>query len=421
MAFEKWEQAKYRSADADALEKRKAEIADELENEKSDVATDDLIEERDMCLDAIRRRSAATEVRSAKVVEGFEPHTGAQAAKTWDNAKHRSGEVRMVREEDPYDTEAYHRAFAEYVTRGKAIEGIETRANAFTTVASDAGNVVPTQLMNTIVEKQTAYGDLFAGVTKTSYPGGVQIPTADIAPTASWITEKATSSDQKLAAGANITFSYYGLEVKLAQSVLASAITLSSFEAKFAEAAARAMVQAKETGIISGTGSGQMLGVTVDSRVPAANKISMADADLGKWDAWHKFVKAKMKKAYRDGEFIMNQATFDAYIDGMVDSNGQPVGRTNYGINGEEQYRFMGKTVHVVDDDILPDFDSAAAGGAFCIFMRLSDYAINSALPMRTNRWSDHDNNLEKLQMLEFLDGKLVDPYGVLVISKPSA
>lgn len=434
MEFRKWDPAEYRKADADALEARKAEIADELEREDSEVPTDDLVEERDLCLDAIRRRSAAASVRAAKPIDSFSPaHDGASAARTWEGAGERRG-FSVTRAEDPFDTEEYHRAFAEYVTRGREIpagvipEGampayVDHRANAFTTVATDANKVVPTQLMNTIVQKQESYGDIFAGVTKTSYPGGINIPVADVNPAASWITEAKTSSDQKIAVDEYLTFGYYGLEVKLAQSVLASAITLSAFEALFAEKAAEAMVKAKEEAIMRGTGSGQMLGVTVDTRVPAANKVTIAQADMTKWDSWHKNVKARMKKSYRDGEFIMNQATFDSYIDGMVDANGQPVGRTNYGLNGEEQYRFMGKPVHVVDDSILPDYDTALStkGTVFAVFMRLSDYTINSALPLRTNRWTDYDNNVEKLQLVEWLDGKLVDPNGVLVLSTPAA
>ena len=57
--------------------------------------------------------------------------------------------------------------------------------------------------------------------------------------------------------------------------------------------------------------------------------------------------------------FIMNQSTFDVGIDGMEDKNGQPIGRTNYGINGEESYRFMGKTVETVEEAASADTPAA--------------------------------------------------------------
>ena len=413
MAFTRMGADEYRALDLEALRARQASIADELENEDSELTTDELIEERDLCLDAVRRREAAVEMRNRAAGE---VRTG--VGKVLDSTERRGG-IETVRSEDPYGTEEYMRAFAEYVTRGVSIPtgfAPEVRTDAVTTVGTDATAVVPTQLQNRIIMEEEVYGTILNGVTKTSYPGGVNIPTMDSAPTASWITESATSDDQKLAADDYITFGYNGLEVKLAQSELSSAITLSAFQAKFAELAARAMVKAKEKGIISGTGSGQMLGVTADSRV--TNKQTMAAADVAGWAGWHKTVKANIPLAYRDGALVMNLATWEQYVDGMVDENGQPVARVNYGVNGEELHRFMGKDVIVVDDDLLPDYDTAASTGAvFAVYMRLPDYMINSPLPLRTERWHDPDNGLDKVRMVEYLDGKLVDPYGVMLVS----
>ena len=61
-----------------------------------------------------------------------------------------------------------------------------------------------------------------------------------------------------------------------------------------------------------------------------------------------------MKKAYRNGSFVMNQSTFDTGIDGMEDKNGQPIGRPNYSVNDEDTSRFLGKHVETVEDNVLP-------------------------------------------------------------------
>ena len=103
--------------------------------------------------------------------------------------------------------------------------------------------------------------------------------------------------------------------------------------------------------------------------------------------------KGKMKKAYRNGSFVMNQSTFDTGIDGMEDKNGQPIGRTNYGVNGEETYRFMGKNVETVEDDVLPSWDDANEGDVIAVFMNFSDYVINTNMEMQVVKWTDHDNN----------------------------
>ena len=114
----------------------------------------------------------------------------------------------------------------------------------------------------------------------------------------------------------------------------------------------------------------------------------------------------------------MAQGTFDSYIDGMVDTTGQPIGRVNYGIDGGENYRFGGKDVETVETDVIANFDDAAKSDVIAIFVNLKDYAINSNMEMRTVRWSDHDTNQEKQKVMTIVDGKLLDPSGVLIIKK---
>lgn len=125
-----------------------------------------------------------------------------------------------------------------------------------------------------------------------------------------------------------------------------------------------------------------------------------------------------MKKAYRNGEFIMAQGTFDGHIDGMTDKNGQPIGRINYGLNGEENYRFMGKTVETVEDECIASWDDASVGDVVAVFVKLSDYGINTNMQMTTVKWVDHDTNEIKNKCIMILDGKLIDPNGVLIIKK---
>ena len=152
--------------------------------------------------------------------------------------------------------------------------------------------------------------------------------------------------------------------------------------------------------------------------MPTANVITLTEEEISSWATWKKKVFAKMKKAYRKGEFIMAQGTFDSYIDGMVDTTGQPIGRVNYGIDGGENYRFSGKGVETVEVDVIANFDDAAKGDVIAIFANLKDYAINSNMEMRTVRWSDHDTNQEKQKIMMIADGKLLDPSGVLIIKK---
>lgn len=334
------------------------------------------------------------------------------AAMTMPNA----GANNPTEKRDKFDTEEYRKAFMEFVCRSAPIPAEYREAGP--TVTADAGAVIPTTIANEIIKELKSYGSLYNGVRKLNVQGGVKIPILSLKPTASWIGETTPSEDQKIKATDSISFSYYGLECKVSQTLLASVVTLEMFQRLFVALAVEAIVHALDLAIMNGEGTASPLGITKDSRVPAANIITLASADFATWAGWKKKVFAKMKKSYRDGVFYMAQGTFDGYIDGMVDSNGQPIGRVNYGIDGEEKYRFGGKKVETVEDDIIKDYDAASTGDVVAVFCRLSDYAINSNMQMTTVKWTDHDTNELKNKVILIADGKLVDPNGVIIIKK---
>ena len=323
-----------------------------------------------------------------------------------------------TRDADPLDTLEYRTAFMEFVCRNVPIPA-ELRANQ-TTTTTDASAAIPTTLQNEIIQKLESYGNLYARVRHLNVQGGVEFPILSLKPTATWQTEGTANETQKLTANTKVSFSYYGLECKIAQSLLTSVTTVDAFQALFTTLATEAIIKKVEEGIIKGTGSGQMLGITVDSRVPAGNTITLSSADMTSWAAWKKKVFAKIPKAYRNGVFIMAQGTFDGYIDGMVDSVGQPIGRVNYGIAGDtgESYRFGGKVVETVENDIIEDYDTASTNDVIAVYCRLSDYAINTNMQMAVNTWMDYDTNEKKTKATIILDGKLLDTNGVLIIKK---
>jgi HK97 family phage major capsid protein len=320
--------------------------------------------------------------------------------------------------EDPFDTPEYRNAFMNHVCRGAAFPA-ELRANA-TTMTTDVGVMIPTTTLQEIIKKLDSYGGIYALVRKLNIQGGLEVPILDVKPVAKWIGE-GSSDDQKLTANNKVVFSYYGLECKIAQSLLASIVTFDMFQREFVPLTVEAIIEALEKAIFVGTGNGQALGITKDSRVPTENILTLTGAEFSKWDGWKKKVFAKMKKAYRNGIFVMAQGTFDGYIDGMVDTTGQPIGRVNYGITAGEAYRFGGKTVETVEDDVILGYDEAKAGDVVAVFFNPKDYGINSNMQMTVVKWTDHDNNKEKNKALIICDGKLLDPNGVLIIKKGAA
>ena len=324
-----------------------------------------------------------------------------------------------AQDEDKTNTKEYRTAFMHFACRGVPVPK-ELRADAVTTT-TDASAVIPTTLLHEIIKETKVYGEIYAKVRHLNVQGGVQIPVLSLKPTATWITANTGASEsdkQKLQAKESISFNYYGLECKVAQTLLTNVTTLDVFEQEFTKLAAEAMVQAMEIAIFKGTGNGEPMGILNDTRVPAKNKITMSAEEFDAWTAWCKKVFGAMKKAYRTGSFIMAQGTFDGYINGMVDSNGQPIGRVNYGITDGETYRFGGKEVLTVEDDVLPNYDNAASGDVVAVFVKLSDYGVNSNLQMQVVKWTDHDTNEIKNKCILICDGKLIDPHGVLLIKK---
>lgn len=312
---------------------------------------------------------------------------------------------------EPTDTVEYRTAFMNFICRNVPISA-ELRESTNTT---DASAVIPKTIVNEIVKKLESYGNIFAKVRKLNVQGGINFPVIDLKPSAKWIDETTSSTDQKLEVTKLISFSYYGVECKLAQSILVNVTTLEVFQREFINLATEAIVKEIEIAIMQGTGSGQPLGITKDTSVK--NVVTLTAEEFGTWSGWHQ-VKAAIKKAYRNGVFIMNQSTFDGQIDGMEDKNGQPIGRVNYGIDGEEKYRFMGKKVETVEDDVLPAYEDASAGDVVAVFVNLSDYAINTNLDMTATKWVDNDKNQIKNKVMMILDGKLIDTDGVVLIKK---
>lgn len=324
---------------------------------------------------------------------------------------------------DCYDTEEYRRAFMDFVCRGIEIPA-EMRKDDVTKT-TDASAVIPTTILNEMVVELKNYGNLYAKVRKLNVQGGVQIPILSLKPEAKWIsanTARSESDKQKIASNTAVTFNYYGLECKIAQTLLTNVTTLDMFQQMFIPLAMEAIAKAWDIAIISGSGTGEPLGITKDSRVPTSQVVTLAAADVVKWDAWKKKVFAKIPSAYRSGSFIMAQGTFDGYIDGMVDSNGQPIARVNYGIENGESYRFGGKEVEIVEPEVIKDWDcatgNATTGDVIAIFANLNDYAINSNLEMKVVKWEDNDNNEIKNKVILIADGKLVDPNGVVIVKK---
>lgn len=331
-------------------------------------------------------------------------------------------------EVDQFSTMEYRQAFMRYAQTGAQTAGI-LEVDMSTRDGSPAntttlGATIPTTILNEFInEIRKRYGNLYAKVRKLNIPGAVKVPIADLQATFKWITEDTVSPRQNAGSiDKYVMFEYNMAEIRVAQSLLSSIVSIDLFEREVVRIMMIAYMQAMDTGIVKGTGNGQMLGILNDARV--TNVVEMTAADINDWTAWRKKFFAKLPLGYREGEFIFPLATVDAYLETMADANNNPVFRqatgleVNDGDATDPNGRFFGRRISLVEPDIIPDFDSANAGDVIGIFWQPEEYAINTNMQFGMRRYFDEERNQWVNKMLTVVDGKVLNPMGIVLIKK---
>lgn len=332
------------------------------------------------------------------------------------------------RNDDPFASMEYRRAFMEYAQRGTPIPANLIQRDNMPANTTDLGATIPTTVLNEFInEIRVRYGNLYAKVRKLNIKGAVKVPIAQLQAQFKWITETTVAPRQN---GGEINdfveFGYNMCEIRVAQTLLSSIVTLDLFEREIVRIMMIAYMQAMDTGIVRGTGNGQMLGILNDPRVTqnAGHTIQMSAADMNNWTAWRKNFFAKLPLGYRAGEFIFPLSTVETYLETMADANNNPVFRQATGLevnDGDARNpngRFFGREIALVEPDILPDFDSASAGDVIGIFWQPEEYAINTNMQFGMKRWLDDDRNEWVNKMLTVVDGKVLNPMGYYLITK---
>lgn len=418
MPFTKLNAEEYRAMSVEALEQRKAEIADLCLSAECDAEPAELRAEALAVKGEIERRSIAASLRqerAADVAAGAGEPFGAEGA-----LKARSAKEPVS--EDPTDTVEYRTAFMNYVLRGKKSEVLrevmQTRVNANTTT-TDASAVIPTVLVNKIIEKAESYGMILPLVTKTSFPAGVEIPVATLNPTASWVSEGASSDRQKLTANTKVTFTHHKLRCEVSLSLEVSVMSLSVFEGKMVDSIARAVMKAKEKAVINGTGTGQPKGILAET--PETGQAIEIASGAGLSYKTICDAEAALPEAYEVGaKWFMSKKTFMAFV-GIVDDNGQPVARVNYGIGGKPERMLLGRDV-VLTGDYMPNFVSApTADTLFAFIFRPEDYTMNSVYDMGIQRKQDWDTEDMLTKAVTSCDGKVTDKNSLVTLTVKKA
>ena len=329
--------------------------------------------------------------------------------------------------DDPFASMEYRKAFMEYAKTGKEIPTNLYQRDGAPANTDSLGATIPTTVLNEFInEIRLVYGQLYAKVRKLNIPGAVKVPIARLQAQFKWISEETVSPRQD---GGEIKeyveFSYNMAEIRVSQTLLSQIVTIDLFEREIVQVMVKAYLRAMDTGIVKGTGNGQMLGILNDERVLATgNVVEMTATEFSNWTAWRKKFFAKLPLGYRAGEFIFPLATVDAYLETMADSNNNPVFRQATGLevnDGDAQNpngRFFGRAISLVEPDIIPDFDSASDGDVVGVFWQPEEYAINTNLAFGMRRYFDEERNEWVNKMLTIVDGKVLNPMGFYLIKK---
>lgn len=356
-----------------------------------------------------QKRSLKAELEEAQAqLEKIEKEERAKKDEVPANAKLVNGNVvgafGMRAAAVDHDSVEFRTAFMNYVLKNQPIPA-EMREDV-NTKTTDVASVIPTVIVNRIVEKITSCGMILPEITRTAFAAGVVVPTSSTKPSASWVNEGASSYKQKKTTG-SVTFSHFKLRCEISMSMEVGTMALDVFETTFVRNVADAMIVALEKAVLAGTGSGQPTGIlngTLTSYEVTSEKTS--GVTYGDLIA----MEAKLPVEYEaTAKWFMTKAQYLAFV-GMVDTAGQPIARVDHGIDGKPARMLLGR--EVIIHPYATEMGSYLAG-----LYNFKDYVLNTIYDMGIQKKQDWDTEDLLTKAVMGVDGKPVD-LGSLVVLK---
>lgn len=317
---------------------------------------------------------------------------------------------------DMYDTVEYRTAFMNLMVNGTPLPDKFKNA-AGPTKTTDTAAVISPIVVNRIVEKMQLLGNILPLVTHTAFPAGVTVPTSSVKAVATWVAEGGTSDKQKLTLS-QIDIKGYKLRCAVSMTLEAATMTLDVFETFFVDSVSKAMVWAQEEAFFNGTGSGQPKGVLKET-APDGQNIDIAAA---KEPTYQTLVDAEgaLPAAYEaNAVWNMTKKTFMKFM-GMVDADGQPIARINYGLGGAPERYLLGRRV-VINEHITSLGATLSAPTVVAFLFDWGDYMFNTNYAMRVKQYEDDDTEDQIAKAVMIADGKAINLQSLVTITKKNA
>lgn len=333
-------------------------------------------------------------------------------------------------EEDVLASMEYRTAFKDYVQTGKRSDILKRADDQ--NESTDLGVLLPTTVVQEVMKGvEGVYGTMYSRVKHLNIKGGVKFPIGSFAATFTRIGENGAPTDRQN--GGQITgyveFSYNIGEIRLAQTLLASVLSVPAFEAELAQVIVEAYLKAMDNEILNGVAAKmQCEGILTEaakasSRIAADHSISFTADEMADWKTWQKKLFAKIPLSMRAlrPEFWMTANTWEANVMTLEDSVGHPLYREVYNpVTGDMTCRFNGREVILVEEGLgIKNFEEAAAGEVFGLYIvPQKAYAINTNLQFHVKRYFDEEKNQWVDKAIVINDGKVLDPKYVYLLKK---
>lgn len=335
---------------------------------------------------------------------------------------------------DALSTMEYRKAFKAFVQKGTNSDLLKRADTEH--VSADLGILLPNTIVNEIIKGvEKVYGQLYARVKKTNVKGGVQYPIGAFTASMTWDGTDGTDkehgvSEKKKAGGVTsfVQFTYHIGEIRIAQSLLQTVVTVEAFEREVVNALVEAYVKAMDEAILTGDGVKQPEGILTEAakgasgRIPTANVISFTADEMEDWKVWQKKLFAKVPLSMRKlrPEFAMTAETWESNIMTLEDANGRPVYRETYNPEtGDEKCTFKGRAVTLVEEGGIKSFDTASAGDYFgMMWVPEKAYLINSNMQFGYKKYFDEATNQYITKALVICDGKVLDGKYIYLLKK---
>lgn len=324
-------------------------------------------------------------------------------------------------------------AFKKFIATGDRTELRQAAGN--TTTGDYVGTVIPENLLNQIMEKIESVGTIYNLVNKTAYPVGQTIPREATKPVATWVgrntstTESSTSGEGngstvgKTVLDTAIVFAHFKLRCEVAMTEEVATMALSSFEALFVKNVALAMLRAIEFAIVDGDGYGMPTGILNETPV-SGQAIEVAAADSLSYELLCDAEAAVPAEKEAGARWCMTKKTFMKFI-GMVDDQGQPIARVNYGINGKPERTLLGREVILyvpqTGSHIGNYNDTVQADTLFAFIFDFADYTLNNNYDLGIQHKIDWDNEDHRTKAVAAYDGKVVDKTSLVTLTKKAS